>query len=101
MLAHFIPHKGKGGFVILLPLLIGIILYFIFDGFNLDEKYILPLSLLLSAFIIWFIDGGTAVIREGFSNYTKSKNTLFWIEIKYWGIVLGMIGCVVLGNLEK
>ncbi len=99
MFAHFIPHKGKGSLVFVLPLLTGIILFLIFDGLNLNDKYILPVSLLLSAFIIWFYDGGPKVIRDGFSRYEKSKNTLFWIEIKYWSIVLGIIGCVVLANL--
>jgi hypothetical protein len=99
MIAHFIPHKGKGGLVIILPLFIGIILFLIFDGLGFNDKYILSISLLLSAFIIWFYDGGAALLREGFNNYVKSKNTLFWIEIKYWGILMGITGCVLLGSL--
>jgi hypothetical protein len=99
MLAHFIPHKGKGAFVIVIPLIIGIILFLIFDGLSWNDQYIAPLSFLLSAFIIWFYDGGPAVLREGINKAPKSKHTLFWIEIKYWAIVLGITGCILLGNL--
>jgi len=99
MLAHFIPHKGKGLFVAVMPLICGIVLFILFDAINLNERYILPVSLLISSFIIWFYDGGPAVIRYGISKTPKSRNTLFWIEIKYWAIVLGLAGCVFLGKL--
>ncbi|MCO5946635.1 hypothetical protein [Mucilaginibacter flavidus] len=99
MLAHFIPHNGKGLFVPAIPLICGCVLFILFDGLNWDDRFILPISLLLSSFIIWFYDGGPAVIREGIREAPKSKNTLFWIEIKYWAIVLGIAGCVFLGHL--
>jgi hypothetical protein len=98
MLAHFIPHKGKGMLVPGLPLVTAVILFMIFDGFNLNDKYIAPLSFIISSFIIWFYDEGPALLREGIGNTAKSRHALFWIEIKYWAIVLGMIGCVLLGN---
>lgn len=99
MLAHFIPRKGKGIMVILLPIVIGVILGIIFDAIKLKDQYILPAALILSAFIIWFYDDGPKIVRNGFKNYRTSNNTLFWIEIKYWAILLGIIGCVVLGSL--
>src|SRR5258708_38896910 len=101
MIAHFIQHKGKGFLVIVLPLLIGFILFLIFDGLNWNDQYVFPISLLLSSFAIWFYDGGPALLREGIGKTPKSKHVLYWIEIKYWALVLGLIGCVLLGNLVK
>ena len=101
MLGHLIRYKGKGILVMALPLGIGIVLFILFDAFNCDERYILSISLLSSSFIIWFYDGGPALLREGFSNRIKSRHTLWWIEIKYWAIVLGIAGCVALANLPK
>jgi hypothetical protein len=102
MFAHFIPRKGKGPIVIVLPLLIGIVIFIMADAFQVDQKYrdyIGPVSFLLSSFIIWFYDGGPAVLRDGISKSPKSRHTLFWIEIKYWALVLGIAGCVWLGTL--
>jgi hypothetical protein len=99
MLLHFIPRKGKGFLVPALPLIVGIVLFILFDAFNLDERYILSISLLFSSIVIWFYDGGPAVVRDGIRQAAKSNNTLFWIEIKYWAIVMGITGCVLLGRL--
>ncbi len=94
MLGHFIPHKGKGALVIVLPLLMGIVLFTIADISRLNENYIGSISFLSSSFIIWFYDDGPALLREGPRNVKKSRHTLFWIEIKYWALVMGIIGCV-------
>lgn len=99
MLGHLIPRTGKGIFVLLIPLLTGFVLALIFDAKDLNDKYIMPIALMLSAAIIWFYDGGPKIVRDGFKNYERSNNTLFWIEIKYWAILMGIIGCIVLGSL--
>ena len=99
MLAHFIPHKGKGAIVLVLPLIIALILFTIADAVHLNERYIGAISLLTSSFIIWFYDGGPELLREGFSRTKKSKHTLFWIEIKYWALISGIMGCVWLATL--
>src|ERR1051326_1947919 len=99
MLGHFIPSKGKGMLVLGLPLLAGFVLFLIFNALNLDDSYVLPIALLFSAFFIWFFDGGPALLKYGLSNSPKSNHTLFWIEIKYWALAIGLLGCVILGNL--
>jgi hypothetical protein len=99
MLAHFIRITGKGYLVFLLPVIIAFIGFILFGQFNWNDQFVLPISLLLSSFIIWFYDGGVALLREGFGKVPKSRHTLFFIEIKYWALILGIIGCVVLGNL--
>ncbi|MBS1523981.1 MAG: hypothetical protein JST50_23465 [Bacteroidetes bacterium] len=99
MLAHLIPHKGKGGLVLALPLIVALMLFTIADVVHLNEQYIGAISLLSSAFIIWFYDGGPELLREGPKRAKKSKNTLFWIEIKYWALISGIIGCVWLSIL--
>ncbi len=96
MLGHFIPHKGKGAMVLALPLLIALILFTISDAIHLNEKYIGAISLLSSSLIIWFYDGGPELLREGPTRARKSAHTLFWIEIKYWALISGIIGCVLL-----
>ena len=99
MLIHLIQHKGKGFLVFILPLIIGFVLFIIFDALNLNDEYVFPVALLLSAFSIWIYDKGPDVLREGFKNVEKSKHVLMWIEIKYWAIALGILGCVLLGKL--
>jgi len=99
MFVHFIPHKGRGALVLALPLVVGIVLFIIADAFHLSDRYIGPISLLSSSFIIWFYDGGPALLREGLHNVKKSKHTLFWIEIKYWALVMGIAGCIWLGTV--
>ena len=99
MLSHFIPRKGKGGLVLALPLIIGIVVFLIFDALQLNDRYVLSISLLLSSFIIWFFDDGPALLREGINKDKKGKHTLFWIEIKYWARALGILGCILLGSL--
>jgi len=91
MLAHLIPHKGKGLLIFLIPLITGFILALIFDVNTLNDKYILPIALTLSAVFIWFYDGGPKIVRDGFKNYQRGNNTLFWIEIKYWAILMGIV----------
>jgi hypothetical protein len=98
MLAHFIPRTGKGFLVLLVPLLAGVTLAIFFDAFNLNDVYILPASLFISSFFIWFFDDGPALLREGIHNVQKSKHTLFWIEIKYWALAMGLLGCILLGS---
>ncbi len=99
MIGHFIPRTGKGGFVVVLPLITSIILFVLFDAIHLSDRYIAPLCFLLPSFIIWFFDGGPKALQNGFKGDTpKSRHTLFWIEIKYWAILLGIIGCVLLAN---
>ncbi|HEY9001020.1 MAG TPA: hypothetical protein VIM89_06695 [Mucilaginibacter sp.] len=99
MLAHFIPHKGRGAIVLALPLIIALILFTVADAVHLDERYIGGISLLSSSFIIWFYDGGPQLLREGRTRGKKSKHTLFWIEIKYWALITGIIGCVWLAGI--
>jgi len=98
MFAHFIPHKGKGAIVLALPLIIALVLFMIADAVHLNEDYIGAISLLSSSFIIWFYDGGPELLREGPAKAPKSKHTLFWIEIKYWALISGVIGCVWLAS---
>ncbi|HTK18332.1 MAG TPA: hypothetical protein VL442_02410 [Mucilaginibacter sp.] len=100
MLAHLIPHKGRGAIVLALPLIIALILFTIADAVHLNERYIGSISLLSSSFIIWFYDGGPQLLREGPARTKKSKHTLFWIEIKYWALISGITGCVWLAGLN-
>lgn len=98
MLAHLIKYKGKGYLVLVLPLFTAFLLFLIFNGMALNDKYVGAISLLLSSFIIWFIDDGPEALRNGFKRQdTTGKNTFMWIEIKYWAIVLGIAGCISLG----
>lgn len=99
MLAHLIPHSGKGAIVLVLPLIVALILFTIADAVHLNDQYIGAISLLSSSFIIWFYDGGPALLREGVSRVKKSKHTLFWIGIKYWALISGLAGCVWLACL--
>jgi len=99
MLGHLLQVRGKGWLVLALPLIAGIVLFQTFDVLNWNEDYILSISFLFSAFFIWFYDKGPHVLTYGIKNSPKSKHTLRFIEIKYWALVLGIVGCILLGRL--
>jgi hypothetical protein len=97
MLGHFIHYKGKGGLVLLFPLLIGVMLAMVFEAFKVADKYLLPLSLLLSSILLYLIDNKTVdSIGEINMKPVKADNSLMWIKMKYWAIILGIIGLVLL-----
>ncbi len=62
MLGHFIPRKGKDVLVLIIPLITGFVLFLVFDALDINDRYVLPITLLLSAFFLWFFDGGPAVL---------------------------------------
>jgi len=93
MLSHLIQHRGKGMWVFLAPLFTGFFFALIFDGLNLQGKYLPPSAILLSSIIIWLIDNKTRakepVVRQ------RIRNTLMWIDMKYWAFALGAFGIIL------
>jgi len=100
-LLHFIPRKGKGPWLIVMPLILIAILYIVADSISLDERYIVPIALLLSGFILFTLDNRRATTIEGDLvtrivklPREKGKNTLIWIELRYWAILMGLTGFI-------
>jgi len=107
MLAHFIQHKGKGLWVILLPLFLGILLATLADFLSYGSNYVGATAFLLSGLILFFIDNkrptttvGVIVQKVVKLPRVKRKNTLMWIEVRYWAILLAGIGVVWLFNIK-
>lgn len=106
MLAHLIHYKGKGGWVFILPLLSAFILFLLFDGLDLDDNYVGALSLVISGTILFLIDHRGKRVIQGELIQTivrlpreRNKNTFMWIEARYWGMLMVVIGVVWLVDL--
>lgn len=106
MLAHFIQRKGKGPWVVALPLLISVILFIVADGYSWNDKYIGAITLISSGIILFMLDNkreaiieGDIIMRTVKLPRKKGLNTLMWIEVRYWAIMISAIGIVWLANL--
>ncbi|WP_094571639.1 hypothetical protein [Mucilaginibacter xinganensis] len=105
MIAHLIHYKGKGIWVLAAPMFVGLILFTVADGFAWNDKYIGAITFLLSGVILFFIDSNRKKVTEGIIVVRtvklpreKRKNTFMWIEVRYWGILIGLIGLIWLIN---
>lgn len=103
---HFIQVKGKGGWVLGVLLIISVLLFIIADALSWSDKYNGPLTLILSGMILFLIDSkheriieGDVVQRPVKLPRIKNRNTLMWIEVRYWGIMFAIVGLVWLINL--
>jgi hypothetical protein len=99
VLTHLIYHKGKGLWVLAVPLVSGIVLFSICDIAGIDTRFARPFCFFLSAAIIWFVDAGHHLILYG-KNSNKGKNTLYWIDMKYWAILLALAGAFSLAAIR-
>jgi len=106
MLVHLIQKKGKVPWVVVLPLLIAVILFMVADGFSWNDKYIGAITLISSGIILFMIDNkrdeiiqGDIVTRSIKLPRKKGINTLMWIDVQYWAILIGVIGVVWMANL--
>jgi hypothetical protein len=91
MLGHFIHFKGKGGWVFGVPIICGVLLFTFCDVTGISNRYFRPICFIISAVILWYVDKGDNLIRYG-QNITKRKNTVIFIEMKYWAILLALAG---------
>ena len=99
MVAHLLHFKGKGGWVLGLPLAIAVVLFIFCDAMDISTKYNRPLCLIISSVIIWFVDKGPELLSHG-KNGNKGLNTFMWIDMKFWAIVLALIGFVCLRFID-
>ncbi|MGZ3756387.1 MAG: hypothetical protein ACXVAY_07840 [Mucilaginibacter sp.] len=100
MVHHSIYIKGKGYWVFLVPIATACVLFTVCSVTGLNDKYVRPVTLLISSFILWFMDGGPAALKDGIDiQHQKGKNSRLWLEVKYWALLRGIIGCVLLGIL--
>jgi hypothetical protein len=81
------------------PLICGIVLFSICDIAGVDTKFARPACFFLSAAIIWFVDAGHHLILYG-KNSNKGQNTLYWIDMKYWAILLALAGAISLAAIN-
>lgn len=81
--------------ILALPFMIAIVLFILVNDNTTFDRYIGAISIMLSSIICWFVDGGPSILKKGATiTFTKGKNTLMWIELKYWAIVSAVGGCV-------
>lgn len=86
--------SGWGFLAFLIPFFILIATEIISESITGDTSYyqthpaLMLIGLVISAITLFII--------EKYSHKKKGKNTLFFIEIKYWPIILIIIGLVVL-----
>ncbi|TSD66147.1 hypothetical protein FFF34_001735 [Inquilinus sp. KBS0705] len=103
----FYQRKGKGGWVLGVPLIVAIILFIIADALSINDKYIGVVTLFTSAIILFMIDNKRATAAEGDIIQRTIKlprqkriNTLMWIEVRYWAMILAVAGVIALINMK-
>ncbi|MBL4675245.1 MAG: hypothetical protein JKY70_03420 [Mucilaginibacter sp.] len=99
MILHLIQRRGKGGWVLAIPLICGAILFILADAAGLGEKYARPATFFISAAIVWFFDKGHQLLHYG-RNINKGQNTLMWIDMKFWAIPFAVAGAISLAVME-
>ena len=100
MYAHIIRYKGRGAWVIGMPLLIGLLLFIFTSVLNVNDTYNRDISLLASCLLLLLIDNKPTVIDDGVIQKTGKRqtgiHTFMWIEMRYWAIFWGVLGVVLL-----
>ncbi|MCJ8209099.1 hypothetical protein MUY27_05225 [Mucilaginibacter sp. RS28] len=106
MLAHIIQHKGKGGWVIGMPLIIGFVLFVLTDALSINDKYNGAVTFLLSGVSLFVMDNKRVKVYEGaivqrvvYLPRIKRQHTFMWVELRYCAILITLVGCVWLINL--
>lgn len=106
MLAHLIQHKGKGGLIVGMPLIVGFVLFVLTDGLSVNDKYNGAVTLLLSGILLFMLDNKRIKVKEGeivqrviTLPRVKRQNTFMWIELRYLAVAMGLVGLVWLMNL--
>jgi hypothetical protein len=106
MLAHFIHYKGKGGWVIGMPLLIGFMLFVVTSVYAINDRYNGAILLTLSGIKLFMMDNRRIKVYEGeivqrtiTQPKVKRQNTFMWIELRYCAVAIGLAGVVWLVNL--
>ena len=96
MVEHLIHFKGRGSFVFIFPLSIAFVLFVALELFNLTDRYIGAVSLLISAIIIFYIDYKREPVSTGIIEHRgklqKGVNLFMWIDMRYCALVQGTAG---------
>lgn len=107
MLVHFIQRKGKGPWVVLMPVLIGFVLAEVADVTSFGTNYVGAVTFLLSGAILFMLDNKRQTVIEGEIIQKEIKlprlkriNTLMWIEVRYWAMLMIAIGVVWLLSIK-
>jgi hypothetical protein len=100
MLAHLIHYERRGKWVFILPLLIAGLLFIVFDNLGIDTQYIRTSTFFLSAAILYYIGYERQIIIEGVSEKSHrkptKKDTFMWVHIRFWAMILALIGFISL-----
>ncbi|WP_311947625.1 hypothetical protein [Mucilaginibacter terrae] len=103
MLGHFIHFKGKGALVIVLPMLIAFVLFIIFNALNINDNCVAGTTLITSAIILFYLDYKRENVNTGLIQLTgkiqSGKNTVLWIDMRYWAVLMGVGGMISLMQL--
>jgi hypothetical protein len=106
MFAHFIHYKGKGGWVIGMPFLIGFILFVLTSVYGINDRYNGAILLILSGIILFMMDNKRVKVYEGeivqrtiLLPRGKRQNTFMWIELRYCAVAMCLVGVAWLFNL--
>jgi hypothetical protein len=98
--------QGLGFLAAIIPIIIAVLFEAIFDwrfgkGYTDQHHWIWGASMLVSAPLLWFLgtkltDPGRELIdpKTGQVVTLRKKHTLFWIPMRYFGILIALAGIV-------
>jgi hypothetical protein len=106
MLLHLVHFKGKGFWVLIMPIISAIVMFQMADFLPINRNLIGALALIISGILLFLIDNRRTTVIEGDIikkeiklPRVKNKNTMMWIEVRYWGLLMAVIGLIWLIKL--
>lgn len=108
MLLHIVRFKGKGFWVLILPMLSAFILFQLAEFLPINTDLVGAIALIFSGTLLFFYDNKRPTIIEGDIikkkiklPREKNRNTMMWIEVRYWGLIMVVVGLIWLVNLQQ
>nr|WP_294790314.1 hypothetical protein [uncultured Mucilaginibacter sp.] len=108
MLLHLVKFKGKGFWVILLPMLSAFVLFQLAEFLPINRDFVGAIALTISGTLLFFYDNQRPTIVEGDIikkkiklPREKNRNSMMWIEVRYWGLLMVVVGLIWMGNLQQ
>jgi hypothetical protein len=106
MLLHLVHFKGKGFWVLIVPMIFAIVMFQMADFLPINKDLIGAFALIISGILLFLIDNSRTTVIEGDIikkeiklPRVKNKNTMMWIEVRYWGLLMAVIGLIWLIKL--
>ena len=99
--------KGYGFLVLVIALVIGATVSFIFGKIGSTEDLGAAIGAIISAVVIWIVGNKLntpakdriMIDKQSGKVIVKAENSLFFIKMQYWSFIVGAIGIIMLVDI--